>query len=253
MGIDKTHTWEDRKSQYDLYYFVDYAGHIKSDGTPNYQLKDAVKRCEHIRDLFDSNITSFLACGCAHGSLVHGFSELDPTIHARGIDVSEFVISHSYLSIRNKLMVGDVTEGLPFDGGEFDLVTGFDILEHLYPYCRILNAVKEMCRVAKKWILLRQPMTRWEGEPGHGWWGWLETLNELPHRVRLTLVGTIPKLKHSQPQPEQKEHPSEHPRDFWIELFAINGFNLVDLPEEIYRLPNPNTFHSYNLLVFERM
>lgn len=254
MGIDKTHTWEERKAHYNKEFFVDYSGHIGEDDKPTYSLDVIIQRCKDVYELFrmlsSKRITSVLDVGCATGWLIHGFNELDSSIIARGIDVSEFVVSRSDLSIRDKLVVGDVSEGLPFSDKEFDLVTGFDILEHLYPYFRILDLVREMGRVSNRWILLRQPMVVWKGKGEHH--AWLETLNRLPHRVRLSLLGAIPQLIHSHPTPENMEHPSEHPRDFWIESFRFNGFNLVDLPEEIYRFPNPNTFCSYNLLVFER-
>lgn len=254
MGIDKTYTWEERKAHYNKEFFVDYSGHIGEDDKPTYPLDVIVQRCKDMYQLFrmlsGKRITSVLDVGCATGWLIHGFNELDSSIVCRGIDVSEFVVARSDLSIRSKLMVGDVSEGLPFKYGEFDLVIGFDILEHLYPYFRILNLVREMCRVAGRWILLRQPMTIWKGEGDEH--RWLESLNELPHRARLSLLGAIPELLNGYPTPTNIEHPSIYPRDFWIELFRFNGFGLIDLPEKIYHFPNPNTFCSYNLLVFGR-
>lgn len=259
--MGKIYTWEERKAHYNREFFVDYAGYIGEDDKPSYPLDVVIQRCKDMYELFESLpgmlITSVLDVGCAAGWLIHGFNELDPSIKARGIDVSEFVVSRSNLSIRDRLVVGDVTEGLPFGDSEFDLVTGFDILEHVYPYFRILKLVKEMCRVSSRWILLRQPMVVWKGdrEPnGEGdWFEWLESLNELPHKARLSLLGTISQLGHGYPAPDSIEHPSVHPRDFWIELFHSNRFNLVELPENIYHFPNPNYFCSYNLLVFERV
>jgi len=52
---------------------------------------------------------------------------------------------------------------LPYEDNSFELVTCFDIFEHLFIE-EIFKAIKEICRVAKKYVLMRSPVTGWRGE-----------------------------------------------------------------------------------------
>ena len=87
-------------------------------------------------------------------------------VDAYGIDISEFAVQHAYPEVREKLTVGDISEELPWSDSSFDLVTGFDVLEHQHDYERLLRSVSEMCRVARGSIFLRMPMVKYSVEGG---------------------------------------------------------------------------------------
>jgi GT2 family glycosyltransferase len=67
-----------------------------------------------------------LDVGCAHGFLVESLT--DRGVDAHGFDVSEFAISQVRDDVKPKCWVGSVLEPIP---GHYDLVTCFEVLEHL--------------------------------------------------------------------------------------------------------------------------
>ena len=67
-----------------------------------------------------------LDVGCAHGFLVEALT--DRGVDANGFDVSEFAISQVRDDVKPKCWVGSVLEPIP---GHYDLVTCFEVLEHL--------------------------------------------------------------------------------------------------------------------------
>jgi len=95
-----------------------------------------------------------LDVGCSFGFFVlemrnHGWE-------AFGIDTSEYALEMSPERIKPFLVRTSVVEmKLPED--EFDVVTAFDVLEHLYIE-EILEAVKRISKVCRKYILIRLPV-----------------------------------------------------------------------------------------------
>jgi hypothetical protein len=177
----------------------------------------------------------------------------DREIVAKGCDFAEYAIEHASPEIRPHLSVVDITEGLPYADSEFDLVTAFDLLEHINSYESLVYSVSELCRVSRRWVLVRQPMVIFIGFEGEkDAHQWVESLNPLPHKARLELYGYDSKARPPYPDRHKWEHPNEHPREFWVKLFEHYGYITMDVPEDIYHFPNANSFCSFNLLVFER-
>lgn len=262
---DGTYTWSDRKRYYDEHYFTEYSGHVSPTGTPGYlsgeeSITNIRAAGQMVLDITD-NPRSILDCGCATGWLVHGIKMADPEVEVKGFDVSEFAISHATPEMAPYLSVADLSDGLPFADGSFELVVGFDILEHQQDYDRLVVAVTEMCRIASLKILLRQPMTEYTGgiwssdppEAQRAQHDWMATLNVLPHRARLALVGVHPYIGPTAPALcNAIEHPLGHPRSFWIELFSSFGFSEVTLAEHYYIFPNALGLCSFNVLLFSQ-
>jgi len=71
-----------------------------------------------------------LDIGCAKGYLVEAF-RAEGVAQAMGIDVSFYAVSHGEPSMRGRLLVGNLTEGLPVATGTCDVVTAMDLFEHL--------------------------------------------------------------------------------------------------------------------------
>lgn len=248
---------------YDFYnedYFTTYGGYVDPDGRPAYlRSQEHTRACASI--FYEiAHPESVLDCGCACGKYVYGFYLLDPAIRTAGFDVSDFAIGHAAEEIKDRLQVLDISQPLPFGDDSFDLLIGFDILEHLVDYRSIMDAAGEMCRVAKKNILLRQPMVnladpyRPATTPEEGKKREVEILtmlNVLPHRARLELIDVSPYITAVKPDHRRIEHPNEHPREFWIELFRSLGFVERELDERFYHFPNPPHLCSVNVLFFE--
>ena len=243
--------WEERKQFYDEHYHTTYSGHVTAEGVPSATTEISVAGATILYDLFHPK--SVLDCGCATGSLLHGFLNLGKEIQVAGFDISKFVVEHSYPDLDGKLSVIDINDGLFYDDEQFDLVFSIDLLEHLQDYDSIVFAAKEMVRVSKKWILIRTPMVRWiDFETQVEIFEWLSTLNSLSHKVRLTLPGIAKQIVDTVPATINQEHPNEHPRQFWLALFESLGCQEHELPEETYRMPNVVCFHSYDVLAFEK-
>lgn len=87
-----------------------------------------------------------LDVGCAKGYLVEALRELG--VDANGCDVSPFAVEHAAPGALGYVRLGDLSRGLPYADGEFDLVSALEILEHLPPE-RVAGAVGELRRVCR--------------------------------------------------------------------------------------------------------
>jgi len=120
--------------------------------------KEAIKRVTYIRETI--GMTRFLDAGCGLGYVVmvarkEGYDAL-------GMDISPAALKRAPDEIKKFLRHGTIVS-LPFGDRSFGLVTCFDIFEHLYIE-QIFQAIKEVCRVAGNWVLVRSPIIGWKGE-----------------------------------------------------------------------------------------
>lgn len=95
-----------------------------------------------------------LDVGCGRGELVHAFIDLG--IEAYGVDVSQYAISTAKERVKEKqrrdvkeeeqpFYILDIEEvNLPFQDSYFDLITIFEVIEHLHSYEHCLNEIKRV-------------------------------------------------------------------------------------------------------------
>lgn len=107
------------------------------------------KTAKHITDKF--NPKTALDVGCAKGFLVKALVDLG--IDAYGIDPSEYAVAEAPPDVKDKLTLG-VAQSLPYPDNKFDVVTCFDVLEHI-PETDVPKVLSEMLRVTKDWLVLR--------------------------------------------------------------------------------------------------
>jgi len=87
------------------------------------------RRAEFIVEKFHPK--TVLDIGCAYGEFTKAL--VDMGIEAYGIDGSEYVISHSDKSIRDKLFQVNLnSEKFPFDDKKFDVIGSFYSVEHIH-------------------------------------------------------------------------------------------------------------------------
>lgn len=146
-------------------YDKDYFENGKTTGKSNYEDYSWERLGGYFRETAEHIVEKFspktaLDVGCAKGFLVKALSELD--IKARGIDISEYAIENAHPDVRRMVKLGDVTK-LPYKDAEFDVVTCFDVMEHI-PTKDATKALKEMLRVAKKHIVVRVVTEEVEGD-----------------------------------------------------------------------------------------
>jgi hypothetical protein len=95
-----------------------------------------------------------LEVGCALGFVVEALRELG--VDAWGTDISADALSLASAHVRPCLVQGDLSRGLPFEDGRFELISAFEILEHLPPE-RVPEALAELARVCRGHVLATIP------------------------------------------------------------------------------------------------
>ena len=112
----------------------------------------------HIVKLF--NPATALDVGCAKGFLVKALCGIG--VDAYGIDPSDYAVSQAPVEIADKVQL-DLAQSIAFPDSSFDVVTCFDVLEHI-PAQQVPKALKEMLRVSKQWVVLRMVTHEVEGD-----------------------------------------------------------------------------------------
>src|SRR5262245_56613231 len=107
-----------------------------------------------------------LDVGRAMGFLVQALRELN--VDAWGSDISADALSLADAAVRPYLAQGDLSRGLPFEDRRFELISCFEILEHLPPE-RVPEALEELARVCGGHLLATIPSF---GPNPHGPSGW---------------------------------------------------------------------------------
>lgn len=104
-----------------------------------------------------------LDVGCGTGALVHAFINLG--VKAYGVDVSKDAISIAKEKVKERLRdvkeedlpfyILDVEEEiLPFQDDYFDLITAFELMEHLCSYEHCLNEIKRVLNPEGHFIMV---------------------------------------------------------------------------------------------------
>ena len=92
-----------------------------------------------------------LDIGCALGFFVQGFAENG--VEAHGVDISKWAIKHAK---PNCQVVDICVQRLPFEDNYFDLVTCYDVLEHI-PVQFHEFVFSEINRVCSQTLYIQQP------------------------------------------------------------------------------------------------
>lgn len=88
-----------------------------------------------------------LDVGCGKGFLVYDLMKEDKSLDVYGLDISEYAIKNSPVSIRLKLKQG-TAEKLPYADKSFDCVLSINTLHNL-PRDGVIRALKEIERVSR--------------------------------------------------------------------------------------------------------
>lgn len=117
-----------------------------------------------------------LDVGCALGFVVEALREVG--LDAKGTDFSHFAVTHAPPSVRSHLVQGDLSKRLPFEDARFDVVSAFEVLEHLAP-SMTTAALAELFRLTRGYLVATIPSF---GPNPFGPSGWFEG-KVLPERL----------------------------------------------------------------------
>jgi SAM-dependent methyltransferase len=197
--------------------------------------------------------TTSLDVGCATGFLVEALRELG--VDAQGSDISHYAVEHATPGAKGHLKVGNLLDGLPFEDGQFELVSTLEILEHLPP-ADIPQALREIRRVCSGAVYATIPSfgANAAGPDGH-----------YEGKVRPERLGHYNDLGHnfSGPVPEAdlevdaqggpvEGHLTIASFGWWTDRFAEAGFTRrLDTEERLYADLAPTGLAPFwNLYVF---
>ena len=91
---------------------------------------------------------SVLDVGCGKAHLLYELMILVPGLKVKGIDVSEYAITHTMEEIQPFLSVGKAQDLEAYEDSEFDLVISLNALHNLYIY-DLVKAVRDIARIGK--------------------------------------------------------------------------------------------------------
>lgn len=112
------------------------------------------------------NKESLLDLGCGIGNLTAALKKEKPSLKVTGIDINKKAIKKANtLFPQTNFLKADISN-LPFKNNTFEIITGFDILEHLSNPKKVL---KEVYRILKKGGIVHFS-TPLEGQPGTLYW-----------------------------------------------------------------------------------
>ena len=92
--------------------------------------------------------SSVLDVGCAKGFMLHDMAELIPGITVKGIDVSEYAVTHAIDDMKPHVQVGDARK-LDFPDKSFDVVISVNTVHNL-ERAECAQALREIERVSRK-------------------------------------------------------------------------------------------------------
>jgi 2-polyprenyl-3-methyl-5-hydroxy-6-metoxy-1,4-benzoquinol methylase len=132
----KIRVYNRRKKRYskiigDIYDLYDY-DYFHGEGYDDYSFEtfksSFLGKLKLMRKFYHGG-GKLLDVGCALGF----FAKLvqDDGLDAYGVDISEYAVSEGKKLLGNKMAVANIEEELPFPNGFFDVITAWDVLEHL--------------------------------------------------------------------------------------------------------------------------
>lgn len=155
--------------------------------------------------LADARLASILDVGCGEGVLTHDWAEKLSGCRVVGIDFDDAKLRAEWekrADLGNLAFTPALGERLPFEDGEFEMVSAIEVLEHVPEPRQVLA---EMSRVASRCLLVsvpREPLWRALNMARGSYWRHLgDTPGHLNHWSRrgfarlLSEYGTVAELR----------------------------------------------------------
>lgn len=121
---------------------------------------------------------TLLDLGCSSGSFLTSLKGQAWKLY--GIEMSPSAAAQAEASSGAKIFVGDILEA-PFERESFDVITCFDVLEHLYEPSHVVKRVSEWLKPGGVFYILVPNIESWEARLFHSYWYGLELPRHLFH------------------------------------------------------------------------
>lgn len=109
----------------------------------------------------DSDIISYLDIGCGDGSLTLEIAELIGAREVFGIDLSDTNIHNASRKGLRCYKVDVDEQSLPFNNGTFDLVTAFEVIEHITNTDNLMSEAFRVLKSKGKFVLSTPNLVSW--------------------------------------------------------------------------------------------
>ena len=123
-------------------FYEAYNAEYYSERITNKSKKHMMKYMKFLRK---GSSLKMLDIGCGRGYYVR--DALEEGINAYGIDVSTHALENALAEVKDRITFGSITE-IPFGDEEFDVMTAFDVIEHIHPK-DTLNMMEEIRSLLK--------------------------------------------------------------------------------------------------------
>ncbi len=158
-----------------LHYTEDYHKGIMAGGEGDIasRWKDPQRRITHYKQG-----GAILDIGCSSGGFLSTMKE--PSWKLYGIDMEESTAERARANTGASVFVGDAVAA-PFLPGTFDVITSFDLLEHVYSPRELLTKVFEWLKPGGIYYAMMPNIESWEAKLFGGHWYGLELPRHLTH------------------------------------------------------------------------
>jgi len=177
-----------------------------------------------------------VGCGCG------GFLQWGAVDGNYGIEISRYAVTHPLPGAEGKIIHGRL-EDIPFKDNFFNMVTAFNVMEHITP-ASCDNILRELFRVSGKWVILAVCVS-----------------TDCKPPMEYDYMGDdINKYTERQQKQIKRGHWCMHDRDWWVSRVGALGKVRVDMEKKILdftsqMLPETDAMWTYNsqgLIVFEK-
>lgn len=207
---------------YDENYWGDFwqkRFNAKADENDPVTKNEVDKKVDFIQKYFPG-CKSILDVGCGFGYLTARLHDLG--LDSWGVDISPQAIAHAPERVKHRVVPASAMYLLDiFKPGQFELITCFDVLEHLYVE-EIHDIMYQISEVAQSNILIRVPMPGFLAEPG---------VADLGYKG------------------SSRDHVSTYPFDFWVRRLDRLGKFTFWMAQTWNIEPDPVSLYGYGELI----
>ena len=167
-----------------------------------------------------------LDIGCSSGGFLKAMNTQGWSLY--GIELEPSTAEVARLATGAEIFVGNATDA-PFAAESFDVITSFDVLEHVYDPRALISKIKEWLKPGGVYVTMVPNIDAWEAKLFSSYWYGLELPRHLFHFSprslrRLALTMDFPLVHLKTPRTCYLEHSLNY---LWLDGLEKIGFNVT--------------------------